>query len=336
MIAVLLTGGLNLWLESAFNYKITQKSEMICKIFPFFTYTMLDYSVIIIVIMTSKKLYAVLYPIRANKLNTNKKELLTAFSALLLSCLINSHFLLSLRLVEYNSTVSFINSTIYVCTNSKWDIFYQNYWIYIDATVYSFLPFALITIFNISIVLCLIKQKRNRNKLQSLKFKKPQTIFIHKNANKEDSLSSYILRSYIPKNVRLQRRMAIVEYNQEDIIAKIAFCYIKRSSTENNRRLTIMLFLINISFSILTMPIVILQIINQIRINNMIKSIATEDTTFIDRNGVFDLLKAIFEILQYLNHGINFILYCLSGSTFRRETMIILENVVKFLFSKCF
>ncbi len=61
----MLSGGVNLWLESAFNLKILTISTAMCKIFPFLSYTMLHYSVTIIVILTADKLYAVLSPFKA-------------------------------------------------------------------------------------------------------------------------------------------------------------------------------------------------------------------------------------------------------------------------------
>ena len=340
-----MSGGLNLWLESAFNWKLTGISTVVCKIFPFFTYTMFDYSIAIIVIMTSKKLYAVSFPLRANALKFSRKESIPALSALLICCIINSHFLFSLTLAEVISTNSFNSSTMNVCINDKWYDFYDNYWIYIDAAVYSFLPFVLITITNISIIIFLVKEKKKSLTLQRFrvtKFRKFDSAIMHSNYfteknNIKDSsrLQSNSLISSASKQDQLKGRMIIAEHDRKHSVFEIASRY-KRFPI-NNKRLTIMIFLINISFSILTMPIVILQIIHQQKINDMIETIFTEKSTqtFEEKENIFNLLKAIFELLQFLNHSVNFFLYCLSGTTFRRETMIVLSKAYN-RFSKCF
>ena len=141
-----MSGALNLWMESALGWKITQTSLLMCKIFPFYTYTMLDYSIGIIVIMTGKKLFAVLFPMRANNTKFNRNDIIIALSLLVVYGAINSHLLFSLTLVEINLNVNLSNNTdSYVCTTDKWLNFYDYYWFYIDATIYSFLPFTFIT-----------------------------------------------------------------------------------------------------------------------------------------------------------------------------------------------
>ena len=325
-----MTGGLNLWLEGL-NIQITRASPVICKLLPFFTYTMLDYSIAIIVIMTGKKLYAVLFPIKANSLNFSRNEFITVFTALCFCCLINSHFILALTLVEINMN-SFNKSKQYICTNTKWDDFYQYYWIYIDALVYSLLPFVLISIFNISIIRSLVKEKRKRVKLQMVKIKMDKRSQRYSPSASDIAINKSSLKSnqnsFIESNTKyhiLERRMAIVEHNQIDA----AFRHKKPSYMKSNKHISIMLFLINISFSILTMPIVILQIINHLKQSNTFGLMLTEEHAQIreENEDFFNLLKAFFELLQYLNHSINFVLYCLSGATFRRETKVVLRNV---------
>ena len=75
-----------------------------------------------------------------------------------------------------------------------------------------------------------------------------------------------------------------------------------------NKRLTLMVLFINISFCILSMPMVILQIVQLNR-----------DEVFNKANENVDLVLAIAEIFQYLNHTTNFFFYCLSTSNFRNE-----------------
>ena len=73
-------------------------------------------------------------------------------------------------------------------------------------------------------------------------------------------------------------------------------------------RLVAMLIAINISFCLLSMPMSILQIVYNF------KDFQSNEVEFLE------FLHATAELLQYLNHGSNFILYSLSGKTFRNET----------------
>ena len=65
------------------------------------------------------------------------------------------------------------------------------------------------------------------------------------------------------------------------------------------------------------MPIVILQIVNK-------KSLRNKQESDEDFENLFDLLKSIAEILQYINHSIIFFIYCLSGTSYRNKTKIFL------------
>lgn len=74
-----------------------------------------------------------------------------------------------------------------------------------------------------------------------------------------------------------------------------------------NRKLTIMLITVSITFCITSMPIVMLQSIEQ--------------AGLIDPNRNMSVLRGIFLVLQYLNHSINFFLYAITGKAFRNEFM---------------
>jgi hypothetical protein len=85
-----------------------------------------------------------------------------------------------------------------------------------------------------------------------------------------------------------------------------------------------MMFLINISFFVLTMPIVILHLIYSLNINYKL------GITWFNEHS-FELVKSICELLQSLNHSTNFILYCLTGVTFRKEAKTLMLNMYNHL-----
>ena len=162
---VLLVGGTNLWLENAFQWSFLTISGVTCKIFAFIFYTMLHYSVSIIIIITGEKLYVVAYPLKANEIKFNKKRsVLIVIIVLLVTCIINSHLLITHSIIEYKVNNS--TNNISICMHDKWNVFYEDYWSYIDGFFYTFLPFILISIFNGSIIFCLKKKKEESLDLQ--------------------------------------------------------------------------------------------------------------------------------------------------------------------------
>ena len=74
----------------------------------------------------------------------------------------------------------------------------------------------------------------------------------------------------------------------------------KISTSSSNRRLTIMLLVVSITFVVVTMPIVTIE---QIKL----------------QKDIMNFLRAICLTLQYINHSCNFFLYALTGKTFRKE-----------------
>ena len=138
-----------------------------CKSTLFLYYSLADYSVYIIIIMTFERFYGVWRPVQANKSTKNNYIL---FIALIFCLLVNSHLAFTHTMVtQYvNSTVEANNSA---CEYVIWNEFYETYWIYIDATIYSFMPFCILTILNTLIFTCLKKAETNNQTANQLNLK---------------------------------------------------------------------------------------------------------------------------------------------------------------------
>ncbi len=293
--AILISGGTNLWLSTAFNWSLIQTSSLTCKIFPFFTYTMLDFSVWLIVITTGEKLFAVSQPLYAHSLKMNaKKSVCFVIITLIICSAINSHFLITHTIIDFkliNQTENnhMVNNTeprdLSTCSYSKWNRFYEEYWSYIDATIYSFLPFLLISVFNVLVIIYLKRAEKNisKYKLQYRKSSIPNQFIVNLELDKLNKTSTNFYKRR-KKNFKLKSLKSI------------------------NRRLTLTVLFINISFCILSSPMVILQIVQLNR-----------EDAFDINNKSLDLFLAIAEILQYFNHTTNFFFYCLSATNFREE-----------------
>ena len=339
---------------STFKRSFTKTSIAACKLVPFCIYSLLDFSIAIIVAMTCEKLYAIYYPMKTNQGKLNKKRTGIILLSLLLFCLIvNVHFLFThsiyrMQLGDYS------NQTVTICSHTKWLKFYDYYWPYIDAIIFSFLPLILIIVFNVSIIRRLIEEAKKREELQQIKtyrngsslskqmirenLHRSFSTFSTKDINsikikidENQPLSSKRLLSDIshiePAN-HMRRRLAIVEFNIKYSFKNIAFA-IKHEKPDNQSRVVASILLINISFLTLTAPIVILQIIDQIRYNNAFKlNIVYSDEKY------FESIKSIFELFQYINHSINFFLYCLGGKTFRTATEKLFNEVYFAIFKR--
>ena len=137
--------------------------------------------------MTAEKLYAVTRPIKAHQVKLNKKQSLFFVTlALVLCTLVNSHFLFTYSLLDinlklsnttdkngFNQNFKFVEKTnnyskkleTTICSFTRWDSFYNEYWAYIDASIYSFIPFIFLCAFNVLIVHKMKKANKVRSNL---------------------------------------------------------------------------------------------------------------------------------------------------------------------------
>lgn len=225
---VLLVGGFSLWAHSINYYSSKFISIIGCKLIPFLFYSLADYSVIIIVLMTGERFYGVWKPFHANKMSKKRMFRLNLLVGFLFCCLINSHFLITHNLVKFNETplnlktggmlvdsviihssnefkdMSKSASTNYVCEYTMWKDFYERYWVFIDASIYSFIPSFLIVTFNIIIIRLLNKADKINSNLN------------HRTTRTESIISNYntnLLENEIKDCVELAKKK--VEYMNE-------------------------------------------------------------------------------------------------------------------------
>jgi hypothetical protein len=329
----------------------------------------MEYSVVIVVIMTGSKIDGILHPLKTlhDKFN-RKKPVIYACLALIFCSIINSHYLITHSIVKIYFNITIDNTTIktenQICTYFKWFNFYELYWPYIDAMLYSFFPFVLISIFNIIIISNLRKSKKQSLELRQygslslarnfkifFEKKKKSSILLKKenlekcnndvlavrysnNANQNDPNSDYELNK--TESIQLlnigtvfERRMAFVEQHKEYSLGVLITALQTNKMKKSHKSVTLFIFLVDISFLLFTMPIVVLQLIIQTSQYYDKEEFSTEMR--FKNNNYKDLLKSIFEILQYLNHSLSFFLYCLSGETFRTETKMYFSVILSYL-----
>ena len=96
---------------------------------------------------------------------------------------------------------------------------------------------------------------------------------------------------------------------KNQIQSNIRLQFYDENNCKNKSSLIIKFLLISISFCLMSIPIEIIKMIHNCN------------------SDYFILFKTVSELLQYLSHSVNFLLYCISGKSLR-------EEVKRFL--KCF
>ena len=155
----------------------------------------------------------------------------------------------------------------------------------------------------------------NSNQSSTLNYKnylfKPATSTNLRNDNTDDK-----------NNINVNNKSTISNYHQQSNLHSENFKYNStghrfsqqsqqssqsqsQQSSYANRKLTIMLLMVSITFCLTSTPIVILQYLQL--------------AGFFTESYEIYVIKGIFLSLQYLNHSVNFFLYAVTGKSFRRE-----------------
>lgn len=178
-LGVLIAGSSNMWLNNIHFNSMPIISVIGCKLTLFSYYTLADYSVLILVIMTVERFYGVWKPVHTRKSFTFLNLLL----AFLFCSFVNSHFILTHTMVRHevnftksntstsNSSIGFFHdiASSESCEFTMWKEFYEKYWIFIDASIYSFIPFLIISACNTLIISFLNKADQVNSKLVQCK-----------------------------------------------------------------------------------------------------------------------------------------------------------------------
>ncbi len=181
-----------------------------------------------------------------------------------------------------------------ICIETIWPEFYEKYWIYIDASIYSFFPSLLLMIFNVSIIHSLFRPtadtrllKQSKKYFYTRKRAIPSTIKavlvrypIKSREQNEKNQINFPLKSQRNvlkasnlndiNNVELYKVNGQLDSGElendkpSSISLKKISSRLRVNKTSNsqssNIRITIMLIGLNISFCLFSMPVVILQI----------------------------------------------------------------------------
>ncbi|KAL4219423.1 hypothetical protein ACF0H5_022003 [Mactra antiquata] len=274
-ILVLYIGLLRMWIGN-FSIDVQHTSNIMCKVVNFLGFVSSHTSVWLIIAVTIERFIAVKCPLRAPRICTVNRARFVVLGIITIICGLNVHIFWTVELQETPNHG-------FVCEASH--VFSRDIWPWVDAAIYSFIPFGIITILNSLIVRKVLYARRKRTLLQHT-----QITTKYSNFSCSSKQSS-------------QRQRA----------------------NESNKKLTIMLLSVSFTFLLTTLPMNALQIVSAF-VGNVTGK----------RYAQMMLGRTIVELLMYMNHSINFFLYCATGRKFRKQVRDLLCRCSYCRFTGCF
>ncbi|XP_045194441.2 probable G-protein coupled receptor 139 [Mercenaria mercenaria] len=161
-LLVLYIGLFRLWLGQ-FMIDVEDFNNIICKLVKFLGYFSSDTSVWLIVAVTIERTIVVMFPLKASRLCNARNARISIAALLSFFCVINCHFLWSVQLQHFS-----YNDTIIATCQAKpvYTRLIEDIWPWVDAGIYSFVPFSIILILNSFIIKNVISAKKKRDVLR--------------------------------------------------------------------------------------------------------------------------------------------------------------------------
>ena len=170
-ILVLCIGLLTIWIDELMGFNPVDRSDWLCKITKAVGYTVSDFSVWCIIAVTVERYIVVRYPLRAGTLCNTKRAMVFILVVFVFLLAVNSHFfwtvnvysmVISNRSNDSNSTSIHLT----VCGSEKYPFLVNTVWSWVDAFLYSFLPFVVIIVLNSLIISIVYTAQKGRTQLQ--------------------------------------------------------------------------------------------------------------------------------------------------------------------------
>ncbi|CAH8602878.1 unnamed protein product [Schistosoma intercalatum] len=270
---VLCIGLLRRWLDKLLFIRIEDKHWLLCKSIQFIGVTTSYISVWIIVLITVERTIVVISPINSICINRIKRSYISIIILCILSSIICIHFFITVNLVTTNSSYydqnhtnfplatndyyylkfNINNNTIQPLNNNLHDLndnlicdFYfifkqngfQSIWIWIDATLYSYLPFIIILISNIIILIHIRWATKQRAHLIG---KYPSTKFLYHQYTTDNNNPIHHHHHRNNKNLRnlsMKMNQIVHSKNQSSSISSSSSLYNRKHLTLHLQMIT--------------------------------------------------------------------------------------------------
>lgn len=162
-LLVLYTGLLRIWIgELLIDIGII--NNILCKLVVFLGYVSSDTSVWLIVAVTVERTIVVMVPFKAHSVCNTRNARICIFGLVIVFVAVNSHFLWTVELQHFR----FNETVISLCKSTHFSTeLVENIWPWVDAGIYSFVPFLIIIVLNSIIIRSVFVAKRERNLLRN-------------------------------------------------------------------------------------------------------------------------------------------------------------------------
>ena len=249
----ILSLNIGLWrhyIKEVMKVDIRNFSDAGCKIHVFLLYFFTHLSGWVLIFLAVERFIAVWFPFKV-KVFCSPKKGTAALVAIGISLLaINAHFFWTMGLISFITGPNEEKQLICDISDPQYLIFYTHIWQWVDAALYSYIPFIVMIVCNSLIIAKLLQSKMNKKKTEG------------------------------------------------------------GSSRTRMKTMTAMLFSITFSFLILTTPMSLYMSLSNLWWSDIYKPCSN-----------LILFWPIVNLLFYLNNAVNFLCYCVSGPSFRREVM---------------
>lgn len=156
---VLFVGPLRLWVSQFTDLDVKDQSDELCKLVVFLGYTTSDISVWLIIAVTVERYIVVCHPLHANTMCNIPRAKKVILSLIVCLSVINLHFFWTVELSSStrkdSQTPRFPdagNNSLFCDGGVEFSYLVGDLWPWVDAFLYSFLPFFIITILNCVII----------------------------------------------------------------------------------------------------------------------------------------------------------------------------------------
>ena len=160
---VLYMGLLRLWIGELTGFDVRDRADWICKVISVFGYTVSDYSVWLIIAVTVERYIAVCKPLKAPGMCNRSRAIKVIIFLLFLLLTLNAHFFWTAQIKVFK-----VGSVIIPqCAGaSQYEVLVQDVWPWVDAFIYSFLPFVVILVLNAIIIFRVVRARNYRTQMQ--------------------------------------------------------------------------------------------------------------------------------------------------------------------------
>ena len=160
---VLHVGLLRLWVGELTGYDLRDQYNWLCKATNVVGNTVSDFSVWLIIAVTIERYIVVCHPLKASSICNTPRARKFILGLFLSFLALNLHFIWTVEIRYY----AYESEKIPRCSGAKnHTVLIDDIWPWVDAALYSFVPFATVSIINILIIRQVMRAHRRRNTMQ--------------------------------------------------------------------------------------------------------------------------------------------------------------------------